>query len=60
MLTAISQNSAKFMNGKTKKKSDTFTYIFSRNHCFSSSFKSNFQEAFLVKVIYTKKYTACA
>ena len=42
-----------------KKKSDTFTYIFSRNHCFNSSFKSRFQEAFLVKVIYTKKYTTC-
>ena len=39
---------------KLKKKSDTFTYIFSRNHCFNSSFKSRFQEAFLVKAIYTK------
>ena len=42
-----------------ENKSDTFTYIFSRNHCFNSSFKSRFQEAFLVKVIYTKKYTTC-
>ena len=39
---------------KSKNKSDTFTYTFSRNHCFNSSFKSRFQEAFLVKVIYTK------
>ena len=44
---------------KSKNKSDTFTYTFSRNHCFNSSFKSRFQEAFLVKVIYTKKYTTC-
>ena len=39
---------------KSKNKPDTFTYTFSRNHCFNSSFKSRFQEAFLVKVIYTK------
>ena len=44
---------------RKKTKSDTFTYTFSRNHCFNSSFKSRFQEAFLVKVIYTKKYTTC-
>ena len=44
---------------KPKNKCDTFTYTFSRNHCFNSSFKSRFQEAFLVKVIYTKKYTTC-
>ena len=42
---------------KSKSKSDTFTYIFSKNYCFSSSFKSHFQEAFLVKVIHTKKFT---
>ena len=42
-----------------KNKSDTFKYIFNRNHCFNSSFKIRFQEAFLVKVIYTKKYTTC-
>ena len=34
-------------------------YGISRNHCFNFSFKSRFQEAFLVKVIYTKKYTVC-
>ena len=44
---------------KSRSKSDTFTYTFSRNYCFNSSFKSRFQEAFLVKVIYTKKYTTC-
>ena len=44
---------------KSKNKSDTFTYKFSRNYCFNSSFKSRFQEAFLVKVIRTKKYTTC-
>ena len=44
---------------KSKNKSDTFEYTFSRNHFFNSSFKSRFQEAFLVKVIYTKKYTTC-
>ena len=44
---------------KSKNKSDTFTYTFSRNHCFNSSFKSRFQKAFLVKVIRTKKYTTC-
>ena len=43
------------MHGKIKKKSDTFTYIFSRNHCFYSSFKSRFQEALLIEVIYSKK-----
>ena len=43
--------------GKSKNKSDTFTYTFSRNYCFNSSFKSRFKEAFLVKVIRTKKYT---
>ena len=42
-----------------KNKSHTFTYKFSRNHCFNFSFKGRFQEAFLVKVIYTKKYTTC-
>ena len=45
--------------GKSKNKSDTFTYTFSRNYCFNSSFKSRFKEAFLVKVIRTKKYTTC-
>ena len=55
MQNRIFQSSAKFMHGKIKKnKSDTFTYTFSRNHCFNSSFKRHFQEAFLVKVIYTK------
>ena len=44
---------------KSKNKSDTFTYTFSRNYCFNSSFKSRFKEAFLVKVIPTKKYTTC-
>ena len=44
---------------KSKNKSDTFTYAFSRNYCFNSSFKSCFREAFLVKVNRTKKYTAC-
>ena len=44
---------------KSKNKSDTFTYTFSRKHCFNSSFKSRFQKAFLVKVIYTKKYGTC-
>ena len=44
---------------KSKNKSDTFTYTFSRNYCFNSSFKSRFQKAFLVKVIRTKKYTTC-
>ena len=39
---------------KSKNKSDTFTYTFSKNYCFNSSFKSRFQEAFLVKVIRTK------
>ena len=53
---------------------DTFTHKFSRNHqehleslalkhpwkhCFNFLFKGRFQEAFLVKVIYTKKYTTC-
>ena len=33
---------------KSKNESNTFTYTFSRNHCFSSSFKSRFQEVFLV------------
>ena len=59
MQNRIFQSSAKFMHGKIKKKFDTFTYMFSRNHCFNSLFKSSFQEAFLVKVIYTKKYTTC-
>ena len=40
---------------KSKNKSDTFTYTFSRNLCFNSSFKNCFQEAFLVKVTNTKK-----
>ena len=44
---------------KSKNKSDTFTYTFSRNYCFNSLFKNCFQEAFLVKVIRTKKYTTC-
>ena len=48
-----------FWTAKSKNKSDAFTYTFSRNHCFNSSFKSRFQEALLVKVIYTKKYTTC-
>ena len=48
------QSSAKFMNGKIKKKSDAFTYTFSRNHCFNYFFESRFQEAF-----YTKKCTSC-
>ena len=39
---------------KSKNKSDTFTYTFSRNYCFNSSFKSRFQETILVKVIRTK------
>ena len=47
------------MHGKIKKNSDTFTCKFSRNHCFNSSFKIHFQETFLVKVIYTKKYITC-
>ena len=34
-------------------------FSFNRNHCFNSSFKSRFQEAFLVKGIYTKKCTTC-
>ena len=53
---------------------DTFTHKFSRNHqehleslalkhpwkhCFNFLFKGRFQEAFLVKVIYTKKHTTC-
>ena len=53
---------------------DTFTHKSSRNHqehleslalkhpwkhCFNFLFKGRFQEAFLVKVIYTKKYTTC-
>ena len=53
---------------------DTFTHKFSRNHqehleslalkhpwkhCFNFLFKGRFQEAFLVKIIYTKKYTTC-
>ena len=50
----IFQSSAKFMHSKIKKKSDTFAYAFNRNHCFKYSFKSCFQEAFLVKVIYTE------
>ena len=29
------------------------------NLCFDSSFKNRFQEALLVKVINTKKYTTC-
>ena len=40
---------------KSKNKSDTFIYTFSRNLCFTSSFKNRFQEAFLVKIINTKK-----
>ena len=44
---------------KSINKFHKFTYTFSRNHCFNSSFKIRFQEAFLVKVIYTKKYTTC-
>ena len=60
MQNQISQSFAKFMHGKIKKtKSDTTIYTFNRNHCFSSSFKSGFQEAFLVNVIYNKKYTKC-
>ena len=34
-------------------------FSFNRNHCFNFSFKSRFQEAFLVKGIYTKKCTTC-
>ena len=34
---------------KSKNKSDIFIYTFSRNLCFNSSFKNNFQEAFFVK-----------
>ena len=44
---------------KSKNKSGTFTYKFCGNHCFNSSFKSHFEEAFLAKVIYTKKYITC-
>ena len=44
---------------KSKNKSEKFTYTFSRNYCFNSLFKSRFQEAFLVKIIRTKKYTTC-
>ena len=47
MQNQIFQSSAKFMHGKIKKKSDTFTYKFSRKYC-------RFQEAFLAKIIYTK------
>ena len=39
---------------KSKNKPVTFTYKFSRNHCFNFSFKGRFQESFLVKVICTK------
>ena len=45
---------------KSKNKSDTFTSTFSRNHCFNYFFKGRLQEVFLVKVIYTKKYTTCS
>ena len=40
---------------KSKNKSDTFIYTFRRDLWFNSSFKNRFQEAFLVKVISTKK-----
>ena len=43
-----------FCTAKLKNKSDKFTYTIGRNHCFNFSFKSQFQELFLVKVIYTK------
>ena len=46
------------------EKSDTFTnmiftYTFSRNHYFNSSFKSCVQEAFLVKVILKNTLHSC-
>ena len=40
---------------KSKKKSGTFVYKFSRNICFNSEFKNRFQVPFMVKVINTKK-----
>ena len=36
-------------------KSGSFIYTVSKNLCFNSKFKNRFQEAFLLKVIDTKK-----
>ena len=44
---------------KSKNKSDTFIHTFSRNLCFNSLFKNCFQEAFLIKIISTKKCITC-
>ena len=42
---------------KSKNKCDIVIYGFSRNPCFNSWFKNRLQEAFLIKVINTKKDT---
>ena len=44
---------------KSKNKIGAFINTFSRNLCFNSHFKNPFEEAFVVKVIHTKKYTTC-
>ena len=44
---------------KTKYKSGVSVYTFSKNLCLNSQFKNGFQQAFLIKVFDTKKYTTC-
>ena len=44
---------------KSKNKTGTFINTFSRNLFFNYQFKNHFEEAFVVKVIHTKKYTTC-
>ena len=39
---------------KSKNKSDTFTYTFSTNHCFNSSFKSRFYKLVWLKLVTLK------
>ena len=49
---ALSKVLQSLCTAKSINKSDTFTYTFSRNHCFNSSFKSRFKEAFWLKYLY--------
>ena len=57
MQNQILQSSAKFMHCKKQNTNLVYSYIhtFSRNLCFNSYFKNRFSEAFLMKVIDTKK-----
>ena len=43
-----------YIRQNQKNKYDTFTYTFSRSHCFNSSFKSCFQGVFWLKLFILK------